>query len=915
MFGLIFISLIVLNTIPAFSQEEPPPEEEEPPVAGDPSCGNGDTCQATIDDGQGGSITVVGTVTYDNGQIYITTEPGITYVILPQEGSSDGGEPDPGSGNTDGEAPPPPPPPPPDDPPPCLASACPPEPPVGYPGGPGICNSSCFSNLDCANGFYCSGYSGTCKRTACPDSFTCDCTNTPPGLLACNQACLGGDQCSSGYCLASICRNAGCPTDASCTCGSPPPSTNSPTTDPGKITVGPGTNTPTNTPTGPATLTPTASPPAAQCTISASASPATINSGQTSTISWTSTNAVGNCTINGPGFQVTGGTSGSQVTGALNPYNSSFYISCVNSQNESCLENVAVTVNVIAACNNTCRSDSDCPSGIKCLTVGTFKYCRNESCVDDGDCNCATTNTPTPPLTATPPPGCNSTCRGNDQCTPYNPAFVCSGGTCKNSACTASGNCICGPGPGTNTDTPTGPGGSPPVTPVEPPYACFRTGCVGASECLAPADTCLGGTCVNFACTAESDCICATGPGTNTYTPTIPGGGGSTRTISGTVFSDGAGNGGTFNNCESGALPLANAIIQVVNDSDGSLIGSRTSDVSGQYTPPITSTTATDVHLIVGNIGTQQVTGVRDGGATFSQPYTPGAGYGFDWLADPDKPLVDICVGPGSTSWYQTSLGDVRFQIVQNPVGDRATASNSVPPSNIFSSAYTSTIPTGRVSANNWQVNREYTEYNSVSTLGSTSYSFYLNQITRAGITPQTIGDTLPSSLTTGASQGFYLKEGNLTINQNTSVAAGNTVVLLVNGDLDIRNPINVANGSILIVAVKGNITIQPNVGVPFISDDVTTAPLQGVYTAERNITILSSALCPTTPDLRLNVSGTLIANSLRPFAGGGNGKVINQRTLCLDNRSFPSLKVYQRASFATGLSTILKSQSRRWSE
>jgi hypothetical protein len=288
-------------------------------------------------------------------------------------------------------------------------------------------------------------------------------------------------------------------------------------------------------------------------------------------------------------------------------------------------------------------------------------------------------------------------------------------------------------------------------------------------------------------------------------------------------------------------------------------------------------------------------------------------GYGFNWQANPTK-TIDFCIGTGSTSWYQTSIGDVRYHTIVNPVANRSLATNSTPPSNFFSSTTTNIIPAGRLSTNNWQVNREYNDYNSVSILGSTSYSFYSNQISRVGITPQTV-NILPTTLTTGASQGFYLKDGNLTIDQPLSIPAGNTVVLLVNGDVDIRSTITVASGSIFILAAKGNITVQPSVGNGIGVDDATTAPLQGVFTAEENITILSNASCPGTEDLRLNVSGSLIANSLRPFASNGNGRVINQRTLCSNNLYYPSLKVYLRPNFATGLSTILKSQSRKWSE
>lgn len=838
LFGVIFISFVVLNTLPTFSQEEPP-EDDDVPVAGSDDCQQGDTCQAEIDDGQGGSFTVKGTVNYgEDGYIYITTGDGSTFII----GQAQGNNTDPGGGSTGGNTgggapPPPPPPPPPNDPPPCAGTGadCPSE----GGGGAGTCGGSCFSNGDCATGYYCSGFTGTCRRTACPESATCNCQST--GTAACNAACSGGQECTTGYCFISICRSSACPLDASCTCGG----TNTPTIP----TVGPGTNTHTPTP-GPGTSTPTAVPatPSPQpCTVNTSASPATVNSGQTSTISWTSAGTVGTCTISGPNFQTTGPTNGSVGTAALTPYTNTYYVTCRDSSNEVCWDNVTVNVNQPVACNTSCRFDNNCPAGLNCIN----NLCRNAACNTETDCTCGPgTSTPIP-ATPTTAPGCNAYCRFANDCTPTNPNHVCFANTCRNSACTSDTDCTCG---------------SPP-----------------------------------------------TPPSTNTNAPTGPGGG-TTQIITGGVIYADNGN----NNCGTGALPVANAQIQVINDADGSIVATRVSNASGQYSS-ITTTGIDYAYCVLTNIGTQTVRGVRDGGTDFTGTYVNGVGYGFDWEATPTR-TIDFCIGVGSTSWYQTSVGDVRYNTVENPVADTKTASNSNPASNFFSSRGTNTIPTNRLSTPNWQVNREYTEYNPVSSLGSTSYSFYINQTTRAGVTPQTVGDTLPATLTAGASsaQGFYHKEGNLTINQNITVPLGNTVILLVNGDIDIRNPITVAHGSTLIIAAKGNITIQPTLGVAITTEYdplvPSSAPLQGIYTAEGSITLESTTTCPT-PSSRLNVSGSLIANSLRPFATNGGGKVINERSLCLDNRNFPSLKVYHRASFATNLSNILKSQSRRWNE
>ena len=41
------------------------------------------------------------------------------------------------------------------------------------------------------------------------------------------------------------------------------------------------------------------------------------------------------------------------------------------------------------ACFDTCGSDSDCESDLRCLTVSGTKRCVNPSCTEDADCTCA----------------------------------------------------------------------------------------------------------------------------------------------------------------------------------------------------------------------------------------------------------------------------------------------------------------------------------------------------------------------------------------------------------------------------------------------------------------------------------------------------------------------------------------------
>lgn len=106
----------------------------------------------------------------------------------------------------------------------------------------------------------------------------------------------------------------------------------------------------------------------------------------------------------------------------------------------------------VPLCNSTCDVDSDCPSGLVCAQDGSNKFCRNSQCTSESDCDCPKpTNTPT--NTPTPVPLCNDTCSSNSDCPS---GLVCytsgSNSYCRNSSCTSETDCQC---PGiTNTPSP-----------------------------------------------------------------------------------------------------------------------------------------------------------------------------------------------------------------------------------------------------------------------------------------------------------------------------------------------------------------------------------------------------------------------------------------------------------------------------
>lgn len=86
-------------------------------------------------------------------------------------------------------------------------------------------------------------------------------------------------------------------------------------------------------------------------------------------------------------------------------------------------------------CNSTCTTNSDCQSGLVCVS----NACRNPSCTGQSNCQCEVVyNTPTP--TPPPPVGCSYACTLNSDCTT---GLVCVGGVCRNPSCTSQADCVC----------------------------------------------------------------------------------------------------------------------------------------------------------------------------------------------------------------------------------------------------------------------------------------------------------------------------------------------------------------------------------------------------------------------------------------------------------------------------------------
>ena len=138
-------------------------------------------------------------------------------------------------------------------------------------------------------------------------------------------------------------------------------------------------------------------------------------------------------------------------------------------------------------------------------------------------------------------------------------------------------------------------------------------------------------------------------------------------------------------------------------------------------------------------------------------------------------------------------------------------------------------------------------------------------------------------------------------------------MLLLVNGNVTIRNNISVPTGGLLIIAAKGDITIDRIIGTT--DPSITTPHINGILTAEGSITLDGTNCAGGSPDRRLNVGGALVANSLKPFQVGASGTLVNNRSLCLSNQSYPSLYVSSRYDFITQMTDFYKTSYTRWRE
>lgn len=285
---------------------------------------------------------------------------------------------------------------------------------------------------------------------------------------------------------------------------------------------------------------------------------------------------------------------------------------------------------------------------------------------------------------------------------------------------------------------------------------------------------------------------------------------------------------------------------------------------------------------------------------------------------------VTFCIAP-TDPWFQTDTGDTRFySSLSNPVptdkyasvGENAAAPvDAQYPGIFYSSGGTLKFGNGVSSGKAWTVPTEYSiNAKTQNRNGGVSYDFYKSKARQEGVTIIPISDGVLDPNVLSANGVYEVKDvanggtGMLTINSALAIN-GKRIVLLVSKEVTINALANitVTNG-LLIIAAKGSITVDP-----------TVTNLDGYYSAEKDI-ILSSAgnTCSNgVSDVPLTVNGTLIANSLKPFAsvGPSGGTIQNKRSLCITNFTTPSLKVLSRPDFLIQMTDFYKTSYTKWQE
>jgi hypothetical protein len=166
-----------------------------------------------------------------------------------------------------------------------------------------------------------------------------------------------------------------------------------------------------------------------------------------------------------------------------------------------------------------------------------------------------------------------------------------------------------------------------------------------------------------------------------------------------------------------------------------------------------------------------------------------------------------------------------------------------------------------------------------------------------------TVGDTNTADLTLKSASGTY------------TFPVGGQYVILVNGILNINTKIIVPNGSFVLFSTANDINVASGVGDSYNS---TASDLDGYYSTDKSFNVLgqgtngSAADCGTTTgDLRLNVTGSIVVNSVTTNGGG----FYYNRDLCSNDQFCPVFTITERPDFLLNAPSFLMFPRRIWQE
>lgn len=265
---------------------------------------------------------------------------------------------------------------------------------------------------------------------------------------------------------------------------------------------------------------------------------------------------------------------------------------------------------------------------------------------------------------------------------------------------------------------------------------------------------------------------------------------------------------------------------------------------------------------------------------------------------------------PPPPKWFQSIGADIRIDKPSDPL-----LINKIPsgktgmlnglggnPGILFTGANTPDLGDGTLSSTNWRVGSfSYPDiYTESIPLIATSYTFLFETAHKANLTPldmnsQCAGGITNCNLNTSLPYGLYIADSNLVLEDPADASytfpSNQNYIILVNGDLTIKEKILVPNTSTVLFSAKGNIKIDRSVGESTLSS--VNPNIEGVYSSDKDFIADGINNCSVATDKRLNIAGSVIANAARI-----NATFQNNRNLCNNNLSYPSVTFIERPDF-----------------